>query len=311
MKKHKHFLLSLFAAASTVLTLLAPGSVLAQESTPDAVPEDAFVELNRPDHAREMYRVYNPNNGEHFYTANIFERNDLINLGWRSEGIGWIAPSQGADVYRLYNPWTGDHHYTTNTVERDSLTKAGWRYEGVGWKSGGNIPAYRVYNPNSRYAGSHHYTTSKGEADSLIHQGWRNEQVGWMVLDYGEPFPWNDGNSGSSSTTTNPGQNSSQTQLPSQPTTPTNPATPTTPTRPSGSSSSNSTKFSTEGLHEVPENQATYIANTSKSSGVFHRKGCGHVDQMKEENKFYTDSDAMEIMGNGFRPCKNCLKSLQ
>lgn len=265
MKKHKHFLLSLFAAASTVLALLAPGSVLAQESTPDGVPEDAFVELNRPDHAKEMYRVYNPNSGEHFYTANIFERNSLINLGWRSEGIGWIAPSQGADVYRLYNPWTGDHHYTT----------------------------------------------SKGEADTLIHQGWRDEQVGWMVLDYGEPFPWNDGNSGSSSTTTNPGQGSSQTQLPSQPTTPTNPTTPTTPTNPSDSSSNNNGSLSTAGLHRVPESQATYIINTRKGSGVFHRKDCFHVDQMKEENKFCTDSDATAIMGNNFHPCKNCLKNLQ
>ncbi len=306
MKKHKHFLLSLFAAASTVLALLAPGSVLAQESTPDGVPEDAFVELNRPDHAKEMYRVYNPNSGEHFYTANIFERNSLINLGWRSEGIGWIAPSQGADVYRLYNPWTGDHHYTTNTVERDNLTKSGWRYEGVSWKSGGNIPAYRVYNPNSRYAGSHHYTTSKGEADSLVRQGWRDEQVGWMVLDYGEPFPWNDGNSGSSSTTT-PNQGSSQTQLPSQPTTPTNPATPTTPTRPSDSSSGNSNqKYSTAGLHEVPASDALYVANTN--TGVFHKISCRDIFKMTNNHKFFTDSSAADIMNAGFRRCQHCFK---
>lgn len=301
MKKHKHFLLSLFAAASTVLALLAPGSVLAQESTPDAVPEDAFVELNRPDHAKEMYRVYNPNSGEHFYTANIFERNNLINLGWRSEGIGWIAPSQGADVYRLYNPWTGDHHYTTNTVERDNLTKSGWRYEGVSWKSGGNIPAYRVYNPNSRYAGSHHYTTSKGEADSLVGQGWRDEQVGWMVLDYGEPFPWNDGNSGSSSTTTNPGQGSSQTQLPSQPTTPT---TPTTPTRPSGSSSCGPVNYPPTGLHKVSEDHALYVVNTN--TGKYHVVGCSDIGKMTECHKFFTDSSPSTIEKAGFTPCAHC-----
>ena len=40
-----------------------------------------------------MYRLYNPNSGEHFYTSNVAERDMLISVGWSDEGIGWIAPS--------------------------------------------------------------------------------------------------------------------------------------------------------------------------------------------------------------------------
>ena len=41
--------------------------------------------------AVDMYRLYNPNSGEHFYTASKGERNHLISLGWNDEGIGWYG----------------------------------------------------------------------------------------------------------------------------------------------------------------------------------------------------------------------------
>lgn len=43
----------------------------------------------------EVYRLYNPNSGEHFYTQNFYEKNNLQNLGWRYEGIGWMTASSG------------------------------------------------------------------------------------------------------------------------------------------------------------------------------------------------------------------------
>ena len=42
--------------------------------------------------SQEMYRMYNPNSGEHFYTANSYERDNLKSLGWHYEGVGWVAP---------------------------------------------------------------------------------------------------------------------------------------------------------------------------------------------------------------------------
>ena len=75
-----------------------------------------------------MYRLYNPNSGEHFYTSNIAERDTLTGLGWRYEGIGWQAPSwSNTPVYRLYNRNGGEHHYTLNAGERDALVAAGIR----------------------------------------------------------------------------------------------------------------------------------------------------------------------------------------
>ena len=128
-----------------------------------------------------MYRLYNPNSGEHFYTASEYEKDHLDSIGWRYEGIGWWAPKKSnTPVYRLYNKNAGDHHYTISTVERDHLIKVGWRYEGIGWYSDDakGVPLYRQYNPNAK-AGAHNYTTNKAENDWLVSLGWRAEGIGW------------------------------------------------------------------------------------------------------------------------------------
>ena len=133
-----------------------------------------------------MWRLYNPNSGEHFYTGNTAERDHLVHVGWKSEGVGWTAPVKGDPVYRLYNPNAGDHHYTLNPAERDMLVRAGWKYEGIGWYSAsasvtGRKPLYRQYNPNAR-AGAHNYTLSKAENDHLVCVGWRAEGLAWYAV---------------------------------------------------------------------------------------------------------------------------------
>ncbi|MBQ9610801.1 MAG: hypothetical protein IJV15_15370 [Lachnospiraceae bacterium] len=129
----------------------------------------------------EMYRLYNPNSGEHFYTANETEKNNLVGYGWRYEGVGWNAPEKSdSPVYRLYNPNAGDHHYTLSKEESDHLVSLGWKYEGIGWYSDDakSVPLYRQYNPNAK-AGSHNFTVSKDENDWLVGLGWREEGIGW------------------------------------------------------------------------------------------------------------------------------------
>ncbi|MGM0340177.1 MucBP domain-containing protein [Enterococcus sp. AZ007] len=129
---------------------------------------------------KDMYRLYNPNSGEHFYTANKGERDNVKRAGWKDEGIGWYAPTSGDPVYRLYNPNAGDHHYTPHKNERDHLLKVGWKNEGIGWYSDKSktIPLYRAYNPNAK-AGSHNYTVNKSEQNNLIRVGWKNEGIAW------------------------------------------------------------------------------------------------------------------------------------
>lgn len=147
-----------------------------------------------PIHAADSYamnRLYNPNTGEHFYTASSNEAAVLSSLGWRNEGKGWNAPTTGWYVWRLYNPNAGDHHYTMDEEEKNALVSIGWRDEGaafaspdLAWtpvKEADGIPVYRLYNPNSATA-SHHYTTSVNEANALLRLGWRYEGVGWYAL---------------------------------------------------------------------------------------------------------------------------------
>ena len=132
--------------------------------------------------SRSMYRLYNPNSGEHFYTSNQGERDHLVSLGWRYEGVAWNAPLTGAPIFRLYNPNAGDHHYTGSEKERDDLVKLGWKYEGVAWYTAPSTtkkPQYRLYNPNCTGAGAHHYTGSIEERDGLVKLGWRYEGISW------------------------------------------------------------------------------------------------------------------------------------
>ena len=134
--------------------------------------------------SKSMYRLYNPNSGEHFYTASAKERDGLKKVGWKYEGVGWTAPVDGImPVYRLYNPNAGEHHYTTSANESSGLVKAGWRYEGIGWDSApvSATKVYREYNPN-KYSCNHNYTTSKNEHNWLKSLGWKDEGVAWYGL---------------------------------------------------------------------------------------------------------------------------------
>lgn len=134
--------------------------------------------------AEAMYRLYNANSGEHFYTSSWGERKVLIAAGWKDEGTGWYAPKSGKPVYRLYNKNGGEHLFTMSNGERKSLVKAGWKDEGIACYSAdkaeqGAVPVYRQYNPKA-FANNHNYTTSVGERRNLTEKaGWKDEGIAW------------------------------------------------------------------------------------------------------------------------------------
>ncbi|MCT1185443.1 cell surface protein [Lactococcus lactis] len=135
--------------------------------------------------ATALYRVYNPNNGEHLYTKNLNEVISLTKVGWNYEGVNSQQPATGNAVYRLYNPNSGEHFYTLSSYERDSLVKAGWRYEQISFYSdpAKHTAIYRLFNPNTKGKQiSHFYTSSSAERDSLVKVGWRYEQISWYGL---------------------------------------------------------------------------------------------------------------------------------
>ncbi len=168
----------------TKVTMPDPGTTdpgTTDPGTTDPKPDDGDEPgTTDPVSTQAMYRLYNPNSGEHFYTASTIERDSVIAAGWNDEGIGWTAPTQGIQVYRLYNSFAGEHHYTTSAEERDMLVGVGWTWEEGGWFSDvdESVPLYRAYNPNA-FANNHHYTTDRGEFETLLSLGWQDEGVGW------------------------------------------------------------------------------------------------------------------------------------
>lgn len=145
---------------------------------------DEIYSDNEVSQASPMFRVYNPNSGEHFYTKELKERDQLVQVGWKNEGVGWLAPPQGVVVHRLYNKNAGDHHYTTSLSETKQLVAAGWKDEGTGWYSDmkKRVPLHRAYNKNAK-AGSHNYTTSMVEQNALVKAGWKDEGISWYGVD--------------------------------------------------------------------------------------------------------------------------------
>ena len=139
-----------------------------------------------------MYRLYNPNNNEHFYTSSKKERDHLVKIKWGNyEGPAWEAPTSGGHlVYRLYNKGLRDHHYTASWDEVKWLTKNyGWTYEGPAWRSAekNNKPIYRLFLPGVK-SGSHHYTASWKEVQWLTKDyGWKYEGIGWYGADTSKP----------------------------------------------------------------------------------------------------------------------------
>ena len=127
-----------------------------------------------------MFRMYDPNGGEHFYTGSTEERDFLISAGWQYEGVGFNFPVTGRPVYRLYDEKTGEHLYTMSNPEMNSLLKAGWNYEGVAFNSAGDdeVPQYRLHNPNAT-RGAYHFTGSTEERDILIAAGWEYQGIGF------------------------------------------------------------------------------------------------------------------------------------
>lgn len=130
-----------------------------------------------------VYRLYNPNSGEHFYTPSYAEVEACVRAGWKDEGLAWYQQADGDPVYRLYNPNAGDHHYTTSAAERDHLVSIGWSDEGMAFSSAKDnalYSIYRLYNPNA-IAGAHHFTFKAEERDALVKAGWKDEGTAFMA----------------------------------------------------------------------------------------------------------------------------------
>ena len=129
-----------------------------------------------------MFRMYDPNSGEHFYTGSEVERENLVAAGWHYEGVGFtFSRTTGAPVYRLYDRNnTFEHLYTMDEAEKNKLVAQGWELEGIAFNSAYDteVPQYRLHNPNET-RGAYHFTASTEERDALIAAGWEYQGIGF------------------------------------------------------------------------------------------------------------------------------------
>ncbi len=130
-----------------------------------------------------VYRLYNPNTGDHLYTTDANEYETLGKIGWTQEDVAWVSPDESSTpVYRLYNPNTGDHLYTTDANEYKVLGMIGWTQEEIAWWGSvqKDVTVYRLYNSNS---GDHLYTKDSNEYSVLGKIGWTQENIAWYGID--------------------------------------------------------------------------------------------------------------------------------
>ena len=128
---------------SSIIIVMAMAVTMLFPTTPQVKAEENMVAI---------YRLYNPDNGEHLYTTDTNETSVLYHdYNWGYEGVAWYAPERSATpVYRLYNPVLCNHLYTTDLNEVNVLTTTTeWVKDNNGqpvFYSDGTIPIYRVYN---------------------------------------------------------------------------------------------------------------------------------------------------------------------
>lgn len=128
---------------------------------------------------QNIYRFYLKDS--HFWTADIMERNSLINNGVSYEGVSWATSTTGGiPAYRLYSPVSGKHFWTTDSSEKKGLIASGkWNDEGIGWGTNTvGTPTYRVYDTRK---GSHLWTISATERDNLKRSNWSDEGTAWAL----------------------------------------------------------------------------------------------------------------------------------
>lgn len=129
-----------------------------------------------------VYRLFNPTNGYHFYTADAAEKDALVAAGWNDEGIAWQAGDQnGKPVYRLFDVnGNSGHIFTTSEEEKASYIAKGYRDEGIGWYA----PSYagrKVYKITNKTNGQVLYTISMDEKNALEAAGFICEEAGFVA----------------------------------------------------------------------------------------------------------------------------------
>ncbi len=141
-----------------------------------------------------IYRLYNPYNGDHLYTADVTEVQSADDAGWNFEHAVWMQPAvptaDDATIIRLYNPYTSGHYYVPETDEAqiNELLGYGWEKDSaaanlISVPRTEGLPIYTVFNPYAQ-TGTHLYTPNYAEVEFLETLGWQQN----TTVIYSLPF---------------------------------------------------------------------------------------------------------------------------
>lgn len=128
-----------------------------------------------------IFRAYNPNTSQHFFTQNCGEYQAVVRAGWNPEGrqlFLWEGPLSGAAIAaKRYGSSNGiSHLYTTQLKPED----------GPGWVEEPSIGFVTPYRSNSMVEvfhfkhvnGNHFYTTNRAE---IVNPATNQPAPGWSV----------------------------------------------------------------------------------------------------------------------------------
>ena len=141
-----------------------------------------------------VYRFYNSQNGEHFYTSSPGEKDVLIGqyasvLNY--EGVAFNAPVQGDQaLYRFIKHGTSQHQFTASNSERDALIadpKSGYVFEGVACNvytaSSAPLGATAVFGFLDSGSGQYFYTASAAERAAVASgvPAWKDQGAKFFI----------------------------------------------------------------------------------------------------------------------------------
>ena len=130
-----------------------------------------------------VYRFGGMPGNSHFWTSDVYERDQMIIAGYRYEGVAWRASQAitSVSVFRLYAPDLKAHLFTADAWEKSVLVGSGkWQDEGTAFyanPSSNGSPVYRLYSPVTF---EHLFTTDAWEKSVITGNGtFRSEGNAW------------------------------------------------------------------------------------------------------------------------------------
>ena len=190
-------------ASWTAFRRAVNGMQKAFDSATDAEAADLYAKLldaesklvQTKNVTANVYRVYNPNNGDHVYAFNA-EAQNLFMVGNEVEDPEFSAvrsesksiPNVSVSVYRVYDPNSGEH-LNVSQAEGAALVRQGWTWDNNGKAmfyvplGASDVELYRVYLPTAKNAGRHVYAPAD-EAKILVNRGYLYDYNGNSVYTF-------------------------------------------------------------------------------------------------------------------------------